>query len=199
MKSYHNLKLSHHNMTVLMWRMQSERPSGFEKNLYLIKNRSYSMRAIDLWILVQLLTKHSTTSNYMPFRGGITLNTQLEELPEATSSSWSIPIKICSTFTINLYPAQKVLLFIILFFLDVSYILFQVLIFSQPSSLFVYRTYPFLSFFLPHCFFSPFWVFLLSFSWRHTHLASNYYHCSLVDSRSLISSYLVSQILFRTK
>ena len=91
-------------------------------------------------------TQHSTTSHCTSFREEITLNTQLADLQEAKSSSWSTPVKICSTVMINLYPAQRVLFLLIVFFLDVSYILLQVLIFSQPSaSPFVYRTHPFLS------------------------------------------------------
>lgn len=67
MKIYHNLKLSHHNTTVLVWRIKSERPYGFERNWYF---RSYSICAADLWILPQMPAQHWTTSHCTSCREG---------------------------------------------------------------------------------------------------------------------------------
>lgn len=143
-------------------------------------------------------TDHLTTSHCTSFREDITLNTHSAELQEANSSSWSTPVKIYSTVMINLYPAQRGLSLLISFFIDISYILLKVLIFSHHSSRFVYHIHPFLSFFLPHCY--P------GFSWFHspgenTHLASNNYRFSLIDYQipNFILPYLISQILFRKK
>lgn len=84
---------------------------------------------------------------------GVSLNAQLADLQEAKSVSWSTHVNICSTAMINLYPAQRVVFSLILFFLDVSYILLLALIFIQPSSsLFLCHSQPFLSCFLPHCY-----------------------------------------------
>lgn len=121
-----------------------------------------TLSGISLTVYVQLICRsfhrclHSTgppTSHCTSCREGVSLNAQLADLQEAKSSSWSTHVNICSAAMINLYPDQRVVFSLILFFLDVSYILLLALIFIQPSSsLFLCHSHPFLSCFFPHCY-----------------------------------------------